>query len=76
MMAKARDGYDRSGFCFNLCCVPSFLIRNIIRTGYGIHGGCCGDCLYTLLCPCCTAAQVSAEVKHREGAPRRIEMKI
>ncbi|CAF0833438.1 unnamed protein product [Brachionus calyciflorus] len=43
-------------FPFCLCC-----LRGAARGKHGIEGGCLGDCLVSLFCPCCVAIQVKRE---------------
>lgn len=63
--ARARSKYDGSEVCFNFCCVSNWITRNIIRNGYKIKGGCCGDCMFTSCCPVCSSAQTYLEVEER-----------
>ena len=60
--AMARKYYDDSNFCFNLFCVPPCLSMSIIRSGYGIKGGCLVDCVYGVVpCFCCMGSALALE---------------
>ena len=58
----ARSEYDGSNCCFNCFCLQPCYVRNVIREGYGIDGGCCGDMCISTLLPWCTAHQMQKEV--------------
>ena len=61
-LAQARTGYDESNCLFNCVCVQPCVVRNIVREGYGIEGGCCGDMMVTCFLPCCVSHQIQREV--------------
>eukprot|EP01084_Bolivina_argentea_P206263 352201_1 len=63
--AQTRNMFDQSNCLFNLFCLGPVAVRNIIREGYGIEGGCLGDVCTTLFCPCCVGIQLRAEVNKR-----------
>eukprot|EP01139_Manchomonas_bermudensis_P015374 Amastigsp_a510097_58.p2 type:complete len:306 gc:universal Amastigsp_a510097_58:1004-87(-) len=64
-VATARNRYDESNFCFNVCCVTHAANRNIIREGYELDGHCTLDLCSSLFCCCCSAAQLLAETQRR-----------
>ncbi len=77
VILTARTSYDKSNRYFNCCCMTIPALRNVIREGYKIKGSCWGDVLISCCCSCCTAVQLSAEVKTRKGenaAPPHQEM--
>ena len=45
-------------------------IRTVIRRGYGISGNPICDMLYSLLCPCCDAIRLRAEVNSNGSIDR------
>ncbi len=61
----ARSHYDGSNQCFNHVCMAGPLLRNIIREGYAIEGGCCGDIAAAVCCAPCAACQMLHEVRER-----------
>lgn len=68
-MASARQKYDDSDWCFNCLSLTPASLRNIIREGYQIEGGCMEDILCGLFCfPCAINEQIN-EVELR-GATR------
>merc|ERR1719415_477352 len=40
-------------------------IRNLIREGYKIEGGCCGDICISMFCGPCVAIQLRSEVMYQ-----------
>mmetsp|Transcript_3924 Transcript_3924/g.6364 ORF Transcript_3924/g.6364 Transcript_3924/m.6364 type:complete len:101 (-) Transcript_3924:15-317(-) len=73
LMAQTRTAYDNSNCCFNFCCASPIVIQNIVREGYGIEGGCCGDIFVTSCCPACTAIRLAQEVKARGPSPNAFQ---
>ena len=54
-LASAKSRFDGSSFCFNCLCFNNIcLVRNYIRSGYGIQGrvGVSDCCFATFLAPC------------------------
>ena len=70
-LAKAKSNFDHTSLLLNLlfaCCSPCYaavVYRNEVRVGYGIGGRWWQDLLEGMLCPCCSACQVSREVSKR-----------
>jgi Cys-rich protein (TIGR01571 family) len=64
-MGMARSQFDGSNQCFNHLCMTAPLLRNIVREGYAIEGGCCGDIMSVLCCGPCAACQLIHEVRDR-----------
>jgi len=62
-MASSRSTYDTSNWCFNFCCVSPPLVYNLIREGYKVDGGCCGDIFLSCCCMPCAANQLQKEVE-------------
>lgn len=64
-IAQARQEYDSTPCCQSFCCQSPVGVRSIIRVGYNIEGGCCGDILATACCLHCVACQLLNEVRAR-----------
>lgn len=62
-LASARQRYDSSNWCFNLCCLSPCAVRNIIREGYGYDGTCLSDILWSGCCAPCSVCQLAHETK-------------
>ena len=51
-----------------LSCVCAVKIRGMVRDKKDIDGGCCGDCMVTWCCPCCSMIQVAQEMNSFGGS--------
>jgi len=70
--ASERSNFDRSNWCFNLFTVQPCAARNIVREGYNINGGCCGDILVMWCCTPCGLVQMHREIETRGQVSRNL----
>jgi len=70
--ASLRTKYDGSSWWFNLCCVLSPVVRNVIREGYKITGSTSDDIYFSYCCWPCVYAQAAMEIDlpHRRQQSR------
>lgn len=81
--ASARTEFDGSNWCFNCCCVHPLYHLSVIRNGYNIAGGCCGDMITMHFFPCCVIGRMRKETAKRgpcvakpgQAAPAAVQMK-
>jgi Cys-rich protein (TIGR01571 family) len=64
-IGSVRTGFDGSDCLFNCVCLNSCIARSMIRHGYNVQGGACGDVATVCFCYPCAISQMLNEVNQR-----------